>query len=279
MVQAKKKFKKIVLGDDVDSWKRQLIGKNIHDTLNSGELFTLDNQILPNSSSNLNYEENDSNNTVKKVHTKKSFSNNCVKNSTNLCLLKKNRSFNDDELDIWKDSISNLDISNTHVNYPGELLKSKGPSIQLPHSGQSINPLESDRQDALFKSFSVSNASIFNKNKNIFPTSLINSFISNYYESDEILNLTESQKYYLTNSILNGKILKLDSIGNIELIKDAQNEKDIILYSSRQSNGIRKKKSEINREIRKKKELIFNEEKAKIKKLNKDIQNIGKFLR
>ncbi|OII72091.1 uncharacterized protein cubi_01424 [Cryptosporidium ubiquitum] len=273
MVQTKKKFKKIALGDDIDVCERELIGKNIDDTLSSGKLFTFDNEIPLDLCNNLNHQGKNFNHTIQKVNNKEPLNKKNAKSSLQKRSFRKICSVNKDELDIWGDSIPDLDIIKSSMNYPSKLLKSKGPSIQLPHSGQSINPLESDRQDVLFKSFSVLNASTLSKNSNNLSTSLVNSFISNYYEPSEVLNLTETQKYYLVNSLLKGKILKLGSIDNLELIKDTQDE-DNISYTQRRNNGIRKKRSEINKEIRRKKELVLKEEKTIIKKLNKDIQNI-----
>ncbi|POM83692.1 hypothetical protein CmeUKMEL1_08665 [Cryptosporidium meleagridis] len=272
MVQPKKKFRKIELKDEDDVWKRGSIEKNVDDSLNSGELFTFDTKLLFNSRSNLDREKKNYD-TTQKRYKLKYLSRNDAGASIPKQSLEKVRNLNLNELDIWGSSVPTSKSVNRQMNYPGELLRSKGPSIQLPHSGQSINPLKPDRQDALFRSFSVLNKNANSKN-NAFPASLVNSFISSYYESDEVIKLTEPQKYRLVNSLLNGKVLGLDSINNLELVSDTKDEIDNNLYFRQQNNGIRKKKSEINREIRRRKELMFNKEKTKIKKLNKDVQNI-----
>ncbi|KAH8584183.1 uncharacterized protein ELE39_001686 [Cryptosporidium sp. chipmunk genotype I] len=274
MVQAKKKFKKIELRDENYLWRRESIAENIDEDLNSGKLFSLDTEILLNSRNNLGCKKKNYGNTIQKKHKPKYLNKNNVNTSIIKRSLKKARNVNQDELDIWGNSVPDLFNVNSQINYPGELLRSKGPPIQLPHSGQSINPLESDRQDALLKSSSVSNSNVHSKNNNIFPTSSVNSFILSYYESDQVLKLTELQKYHLLNSLLNGKVLKLDSIGNLESVNNTQDQVEDNLYFRQQNNGIRKKRSEINKQIRRKKEFMFNEEKTKIKKLNKDVQNI-----
>ncbi|PPS96250.1 Uncharacterized protein GY17_00001733 [Cryptosporidium hominis] len=272
MVQPKKKFRKIKLQDENDVWKRGSIEKNIDDSLNSGKLFTFDTKILFNSRSNLDRKKKNCD-TIKKRCKLKYFNKDGADASMSKQPLEKVRNLNPNELDIWGSSVSTSKSVNSRMNYPGELLRIKGPSIQIPHSGQSINPSEPDRQDALLRSSSVLNINANGRN-NAFPASLVNSFISSYYESDQVIKLTEPQKYHLVNSLLNGKVLGLDSIADLELVSDTKDEIDNNSYSRQQNNGIRKKKSEINREIRRKKELMFNKEKTKIKKLNKDVQNM-----
>lgn len=274
MVHYKKKFKKILQEDDSNTWKRESIAKCIDDNLSSGKLFTLDTQILSNLRQNLNSVDKNPQNIIRKVERKDLINKRNVNNRVNERSLKKICSFNNDELDIWGDSINNLESKNS--SNAGERLRTKGPSIRLPHSGQSINPLESDRQDALYKLSSISNTGVIGKYNRI-PTSLINSFISNYYESEEVLKLTESQKYLLVNSLLNGNILKLDSIKDSKPIQNSQEEEDKSLYFRKESFGVRKKRSKINKENLRRKEIIFKEEKEKVKKLNKDVQNIGRF--
>lgn len=274
MVHSKKKFRKILLESEDDTWKRESIARCIDDSLSSGKLFTLDTEILSNLRYSLNFRNNDHQNVVRKVRKKDSINKSCATNGVNERSLKKICSLNNDELDIWGDSIVNLEVKS--ASSPGERLRIKGPSIQLPRSGQSINPLESDRQDALYKLSSVSNAGFIGKYNKI-PTSFVNSFISNYYESEDVLRLTESQKYLLVNSLLNGEILNIDSIKKLKYIQNVKGKEDENLYFRRENFGTRKKRSEVNKENRRKKEILFKKEKEKVKKLNKDVQNIGRF--
>ncbi|KAJ1608948.1 hypothetical protein OIY81_977 [Cryptosporidium canis] len=275
MVNYKKKFRKISLETGYSDWNDESLSTNIGESLSSGNLFTLDSGILSSLRNGLSLDKGNSKTTSGKIGRRCISNKTCAVNNIYERSSKNINKISNNDLDIWGESINNLEVKSNC--YPGEILRIKGPSIQLPHSGQSVNPLESDRQDAIFMSASISNTLTSDKLNKTNLASSVDSFISNFYEPEELLKLTDTQKYVLVKYLLNGEILKPDSDQYLETDQSVHSEGDKDLDFRKKNFGLRKKRSLVNRENRRKREILVMEEGEKIKKLNKDVQNIGKF--
>ncbi|KAJ1610315.1 hypothetical protein OJ253_1180 [Cryptosporidium canis] len=273
MVNYKKKFRKISQETGYSDWNDESLSNNIGESLSSGNLFTLDSGILSSLRNGLTLDKDNSKNTSGKIGRRCISNKTCVVNNTYERSLKNINKVSNKDLDIWGESISNLEVKSNC--YPGEILRIKGPSIQLPHSGQSVNPLESDRQDAIFMSASISNALTSDNFNKANLASSVDSFISNFYEPEELLKLNDTQKYVLVKYLLNGEILKPDSDQYLETYQSVHGEGEKDFDFRKKNFGLRKKRSLVNRENRRRIEILVTEESAKIKKLNKDVQNIG----
>ncbi|KAF7459286.1 Nop53 (60S ribosomal biogenesis) protein [Cryptosporidium felis] len=271
MAKSKKSLKKIDLKDTVDEVKREQIERSVDTSLSSGELFTLDSGTtgIDTNPSKCTNKKNESFQKTK-FHNSKN-----LRNDTPLHILSKPNKLTPDELDIWKDSIDVSRKSIGHNLY--ERSKIKGPSFRFPHSGQSINPLESERLHSLFRLSSLTGSEVNKKHISSQRSSMVNSYITNFYEFEKISNLSDSQKYFLINSLQNGKVIdpsSIDEHSNCD-IKSELNEN--VLFRNL-SIGIRKRKSEINKKNRKREISLLSDKKAKIKKLNADIKSIDSII-
>lgn len=271
MVKSNKCFRKINSEEILEAFQVGNLEKEIDNSLNSGELFSLDEVADVKRSDSKKILENKSN---LKLKFKTRVSKNVVSLNKKTIIgetkvIRKSKQ----DLDIWGDSIKASENKLIKI-YPGELFRNKCKSAFLPHPGQSVNPSDTDLKEAIFQSSSLSIKDHSNNvNKN--GLSIIDSYISSYYDSSDLLELSETQKYCLFNSIINGNLNDINLVRKLDT--SVFNEEicgvDELEFKKKFK---RKRKSEINRKERRKQMLLFNEKKMLLKKLNKDVDNIGK---
>ncbi|KAK6589908.1 hypothetical protein RS030_193009 [Cryptosporidium xiaoi] len=270
MVKSKRLYKKINVENSIETIHNSILEDKVDSDLKSGLLFTIDDGYLY-KSSGLNFkkpnESCDSKRHIRKVKNRKVI--NLYKN-VDLSRKCKKISSNSDEFDIWGASICSNSEETVKKSYPGEKIKYKGPFITTPSSGESINPLESDRQDKVFQFSASAMKNLQQKNDN--NTHLVDTVISDHYNYDDIIKLNESQKYFLLNSIQKGELIDIDRLGEVEICNDIGEE--VKNEPLRKKKNKRRKRSDINRIERKKRARLQIEKKVNTQKLNNDVSNI-----
>ncbi|KAH8738878.1 hypothetical protein FG386_000744 [Cryptosporidium ryanae] len=272
MAKSKRLFQRISIGDPIESIEDTILEKKIDSELNSGSLFIVDDEYSYKnnkepyfsqwSGKNYNYK-----NVIRKYNINKI---NNLNKKIDLTKKSRNISLSDDELDIWGASICSNNKT-VKRGYPGEKLISKGPSIILPSSGESLNPSEFERQNKVFQSSACEMRNLQEQNGNI-KLSLIDSLISDYYNQEDIIKLTESQKYFLFNLLQKGELIDIHKFEDLEICNYSKEE--LKNEQITRNKNKRKKRYEINRIERKKRARLQIEKEEITKKLNSDVSNI-----
>ncbi|EEA06015.1 uncharacterized protein CMU_017690 [Cryptosporidium muris RN66] len=184
------------------------------------------------------------------------------------------------DLDIWKDSLDNTSKLNASHNKSLEVHKKKYQVVHIPHSGQSINPLETERQKAvilaatpIFEDYAITNDFRLGKVS-------LRSILLNYYEEDLLNNLSDELKVRLLLQINNGRI---PDLLEIEHWKKATEEKPLVDYKFSNKHETarvckkskRKTQADRNRLIRNRNQKRVTEERILKKTLNRDVDKIG----
>ncbi|KAL7068021.1 hypothetical protein ACR3K2_14530 [Cryptosporidium serpentis] len=184
------------------------------------------------------------------------------------------------DFDIWKDSLDDTSKLNISHSKSLEVHKRKYQAVHIPHSGQSINPLETERQRAVMLAATpiLEDDAITNDFK--LGRISLRSVLMNYYEEDLLNNLSDELKVRLLLQINNGRIPDLLEIQHWKKIAE---DRSLVDYKSSNKHEIagvckkskRKTQADRNRFIRNRNQKRVAEERILKKTLNKDVDKIG----